>query len=119
MAGLLERLSGRIITRIPPRLIQVASPPATGDRAGSASPGSYRWRPACSALSRMPEQDLDDPDIGSVLEKMRREAMAQCVQRDALGQARSLHRRSTGCVQHGLIDRMIFVTTTREQIKPR
>jgi hypothetical protein len=58
----------------------------------------------------VPEQDLDDPDVGSVLEKMRREAVAQRVQRDALGQARSLHRRPAGGVQHGLIDRMIFVT---------
>src|SRR6266404_2975920 len=66
----------------------------------------------------VPEQDLDDPDVGSVLEKMRREAVAQRVQRDALGQARSLHCRPAGGVQHGLIDRMIFVTP-REQIKPR
>ena len=36
----------------------------------------------------MPEQDLDDPDIGSVLEKMRREAVAQRVERDALGEVR-------------------------------
>lgn len=121
MAGLLERLSGRIITRIPPRIIEVASPPATGDRAGSASPGSYQWRPACSALSTTnccARARPGYPDIGSVLEKMRREAVAQRVERDALGQARSLHRRPTGGVQHGLIDRMIFVTT-REQIKPR
>ena len=32
-------------------VIPVASPPATGGRAGSASPGSYGWRPACSAPS--------------------------------------------------------------------
>jgi hypothetical protein len=32
-------------------VMPVASPPATGGRAGSASPGSYRWRPACSAPS--------------------------------------------------------------------
>src|SRR6202171_6192373 len=32
-------------------VIQMASPPATGGRAGSASPGSYGWRPACSAPS--------------------------------------------------------------------
>ena len=72
----------------------------------------------CRRQTIVPEQDLDDPDIGSVLEKMRREAVAQRVERDALGQARSLHRRPTGGVQHGLIDRMIFVTT-REQIKSR
>ena len=72
----------------------------------------------CRRQIIVPEQDLDDPDIGSVLEKMRREAVAQRVQRDALGQARSLHRRPAGGVQHGRIDRMIFVTTG-EQIKPR
>ena len=32
-------------------VMPVASPPATGGRAGSASPGSYGWRPACSAPS--------------------------------------------------------------------
>src|SRR6185437_15233361 len=32
-------------------VIPVASPPATGGRAGSASPGSCGWRPACSAPS--------------------------------------------------------------------
>src|SRR5258708_1221066 len=48
---LLERTSGRVMTRIPMRVIQVASPQATGDRAGSALPGSYGWRPACSAPS--------------------------------------------------------------------
>src|SRR3984893_3838272 len=47
----------------------------------------------CRRQIIVPEQDLDDPDIGSVLEKMRREAVAQRVERDALGQACSLHRR--------------------------
>lgn len=32
-------------------VIPVASPPATGGRAGSASPGSYRWRPASFAAN--------------------------------------------------------------------
>ena len=59
----------------------------------------------------VPEQDLDDPDVGSVLQKMHREAVAQRVQRDALGEASRLRRRPAGGVQHGLIDRMIFVTT--------
>jgi hypothetical protein len=66
----------------------------------------------------VPEQDLDDPDVSSVLQKMRREAVAQRVQRDALGQACSLHRRPASGVQHGLIDRMILVKP-REQIMPR
>src|ERR1700681_3563600 len=66
----------------------------------------------CSrAVCRPSEQDLDDPDVGSVLQKMCREAVAQRVQRDALGQARSLHRRPAGGIEHGLIDRMIFVAT--------
>jgi hypothetical protein len=34
----------------------------------------------------MPEQDLNDPDVGSALQQVRREAMAQRVQRDPLGQ---------------------------------
>src|SRR6202022_3189468 len=32
-------------------VMPVASPPATGGRAGSGSSGSYGWRPACSAPS--------------------------------------------------------------------
>jgi hypothetical protein len=32
----------------------------------------------------VPEQNLDDPDVGSVLQKMRREAVAQRVKRDSL-----------------------------------
>ena len=43
----------------------------------------------------VPEQDLNDPDVGPVLQKMRREAVAQRVQRDALGQPRRL-RPPTG-----------------------
>jgi hypothetical protein len=32
----------------------------------------------------VPEQNLNDPDVGSVLQKMCREAVAQRVQRDTL-----------------------------------
>ena len=44
------------------------------------------------------EQNLNDPDVGSVLQKMRREAVAQRVQGDPLGQARRLRCRATGGV---------------------
>lgn len=54
----------------------------------------------------VPEQDLDDPNVGSVLQKMRCEAVAPRVQRGALGQARSLHRRAAGGVQHGRVDQL-------------
>ena len=64
------------------------------------------------------EQDLDDPDVGSVLQKMRREAVAQRVQRDALRQSSRLDRRPAGGVQHGRIDRM-SVIAAREQKRLR
>lgn len=38
------------------------------------------------------EQNLNDPDVGSVLKKMRRETVTQRVQCDALRQSRRLHR---------------------------
>jgi hypothetical protein len=66
----------------------------------------------------MPEQDLDDPDIGSVLQKVRREAVAQRVQRDPLGQTCSFDCRPAGGMQHGWINRMILITTG-EEIVPR
>src|ERR1019366_2572820 len=62
----------------------------------------------------MPEQDLDDTDIGSVLQKVRREAVAQRVQRDPLGQTRSFDCRPAGGMQHCWINRMILITTGEE-----
>ena len=61
------------------------------------------------------EQNLDDPDVGSVLQQMRREAMAQRMQSNALGQPRRLDRRPAGGVQHGWINRMIVIAA-RERI---
>src|ERR1700693_718148 len=52
------------------------------------------------------EQNLDDPDVGSVLQQMRREAVAQRMQSNALRQPRRLDRRPAGCVQYGWINRM-------------
>jgi hypothetical protein len=40
----------------------------------------------------MTEQNLNDPDVGSAFQEMRREAMAQRVQRDPLGQTGGLDR---------------------------
>jgi hypothetical protein len=40
----------------------------------------------------MPEQDLDDADVGPVLEKMRREAMTENVDGDAFVETRRQHR---------------------------
>src|SRR6202795_3055112 len=122
MAGLWGRTSGRPITRIPDALScrwrhlqrqAVERALRRPNRMGSDLRVARRRRKVIVS-----EQNLDDPDVGSVLQKMCREAVAQRVQRDALGQARSLHRRPAGGMQHGLIDWMIFVTTW-EHINPR
>src|SRR3954454_15070851 len=46
---------------------------------------------------------------------MRREAVAQGVQRDALGQPRRLDRRPAGRMQHGRVDRMIVVAAGEQE----
>ena len=63
------------------------------------------------------EQNLDDPDVGSVLQQMRREAVAQRMQSNALRQPRRLDRRPAGCVQHGWINRMSVIAAW-EQKRP-
>jgi hypothetical protein len=51
------------------------------------------------------EQNLDDPDVGSVLQQMRREAVAQRMQSNALRQPRRLDRRpQTACSTVGSIE---------------
>ena len=56
------------------------------------------------------EQDLNDPNVGLVLQEMGREAVAQRVQRHSLGQPCRLRRRPTSGVQDGRIDRMILAS---------
>ena len=64
----------------------------------------------------MTEQNLNDPDVGSAFQEMRRETMAQGVQRDLLGQpGRSFDRRSAGGVQHRRINRMIVIPTGKQE----
>jgi hypothetical protein len=55
------------------------------------------------------EQNLNDPDVGSVLQEMGREAVALRVQRHSLGQSCRLRRRPVSGVQDSRIDRMILV----------
>ena len=51
------------------------------------------------------EQNLDDPDVGSVLQQMRREAVAQRMQSNALRQPRRLDRRpQAACSTVGSIE---------------
>jgi hypothetical protein len=51
------------------------------------------------------EQNLDDPDVGSVLQQMRREAVAQRMQSNALRQPRRLTAdRQAACSTVGSIE---------------
>ena len=63
----------------------------------------------------MTEQNLNDPDVGSAFQEMRRETMAQGVQRDSLGQPGGFDRRSAGGVQHRRINRMIVIPTGKQE----
>ena len=65
------------------------------------------------------EQDLDDPDVGPVLQEMRREAVAERVDRHALRQSGGLRRRAARRMQHGRIDRMVIVPTREEIVVGR
>jgi hypothetical protein len=68
----------------------------------------------------MTEQNLNDPDIGSAFQQVRRETMAQGVQRDSLGQTGGFDRRSAGGVQHRRIKRMIVIPTGKQEgCRPR
>ena len=98
MAGLGGLTSGRAITRIPNasssrwRHLQrqaVERALRRPDRIGGDLRVARRRRQIV-----VPEQNLDDPDVGSVLEKMRREAVAQRVQRDAFGQIFTADRQA-------------------------
>lgn len=60
------------------------------------------------------EQDLNDPDIGSVLQEMGREAVAQRMHRHAFGQTRCFRRRPASGVQDGRINRMTLVAAGKE-----
>ena len=68
----------------------------------------------------MAEQRLDDTDVGAVLKKMRREAVAKGMQRNPLAQPRRLDRRAAGGVQDGRADRTILVAARKEEtLRPR
>lgn len=62
----------------------------------------------------VPEQDLDDADVGPVLQQVRREAVAQRVDRHALGQSRRLRRRAARRMQHGRREGMVIFATWKE-----
>jgi len=53
----------------------------------------------------MAEQRLDDADIGATLQQVGGEAVAQCVNGDALAETRRGTRRSAGSMQHDRVDR--------------
>jgi hypothetical protein len=63
----------------------------------------------------MTEQNLNDPNVGSAFQKMRREAMAQGVQRDPLGQTGGFDRRPAGGVQNRRIDGMIVIPPGKQE----
>ncbi|GAC1340118.1 MAG: hypothetical protein NVSMB26_28110 [Beijerinckiaceae bacterium] len=57
----------------------------------------------------MAQQNLDDPDIGAVLQKMRGEAVPQRMDRDPLGEARRGTGRTAGRMQHLDVERLRLV----------
>ena len=59
---------------------------------------------ACAALA-VAKKNLNDPDVGSVFQKMGGKAVAQRVQRHPLGKASGFDRRAAGGVQHGGVNR--------------
>jgi hypothetical protein len=62
------------------------------------------WRPGCSARGRQPsmtEQNLDDPDIGSGLQQVRRKPVAQRMDRHRLAQLHSSCGLPTGALLGG------------------
>ena len=63
----------------------------------------------------MTEQNLNDLDVGSAFQEVRRETMAQGVQRDSLGQPGGFDRRSAGGVQHRRINGMIVIPTGKQR----
>jgi hypothetical protein len=68
----------------------------------------------------MPEQNLNDPNVGSALQQMRREAMAQRVHRDPFCQTRRFDRRSAGRVEPRRIDRTLSAASGKEvRLRPR
>jgi hypothetical protein len=63
----------------------------------------------------MTKQNLNDSEVGSAFQEVRREAMAQGVQRDSLGQPGGFDRRSAGGVQHRRINGMIVIPTGKQE----
>ncbi|MCY1306043.1 hypothetical protein D9M70_558760 [compost metagenome] len=62
----------------------------------------------------MPEQDLDDPDVGAVLQKMGGEAVPQRVRSDPLGDVGGLGRLNDDPIELPRADRLHRVLS-REQ----
>ena len=61
------------------------------------------------------EQDLDDPDVGSGLQQMGRETVAQGVQRHPFGEARFLDSSTASGVQGSRMDRPIRVAPGKQK----
>ena len=59
----------------------------------------------------MAEQHLDDADIRTILQQMGGEAVAQCVNGDALAETRRGTRRAAGGMQHDRVDRMLGIAS--------
>jgi hypothetical protein len=53
------------------------------------------------------EQELDDADIGLVLEQMSGKGMPQRMDGDVLGKTRRRNRRTAGGMQHPRLDRLV------------
>ena len=62
----------------------------------------------------VPEQDLDDPDVGAVLQQVGREAVAQRVRPDPLGDVGGLRRLDDDAIELPRADRLHRVLS-REQ----
>ena len=63
----------------------------------------------------MPEQDLDDADVGAALQQVGGEAVAQGVDGDVLGQPGRLAGRAAGGMEDRLVDRLLLVTPRNSQ----
>ena len=65
----------------------------------------------------MAEQRLDDADIGATLQQVGGEAVAQCVNGDALAETRRGTCRAAGGMQHDRVDRMLGITPGKQPVR--
>ena len=63
----------------------------------------------------MAEQRLDDPNIGPLLQKVRGEAVPQCMHADLLGDASGLARRPARRMQNGDVDCTVFIAARKQK----